>query len=466
MKTPERLIGYIFHGNNEMAFEFDFTHFILNLYPSKSQYRTLTSSSIHNLQDVLEQFKNNWIPHKILIGKGVDNKKIFFSVESLPSNMNGFLSFNVDWYLYGTHGFDEDSIHSLCLRGNTINVFFPPKDPLELNFHYVSNVAEDFSKIDVSISQPNTISCGSYDISDSISATIEIRSSGYCEPLNYQQFVHANSQVLITFNTPINLETALSEIQDLHRLFVFLTYRSDIRLETINLQSFNNSGKQYHSGDLFFPKKEIPPIDGQPNKRIIEYRFLETHICNLIEAIKLKKAYLDHIPSFDSRNIITPNRVVMIFAAFESVFFSYYGKDAGRSNKYIAIKQEITQYLKALQNTKTSQEKKYVGSLLSLIKNHDSSLGKKIEHALQDCLQVMKPFLEEQYSTSDDMSLCNRLNDLRNKLVHGNLSLEIETTHVSDIHILEILIYAIVLKHTDVSDEDSQKALAQLFNLS
>ena len=51
-------------------------------------------------------------------------------------------------------------------------------------------------------------------------------------------------------------------------------------------------------------------------------------------------------------------------------------------------------------------------------------------------------------------------------LVHGNLGLEINPINVPDIQFLEVLIYAIVLKHVGISPEASRTALGQLFNES
>lgn len=465
MQQPERLVGYVPYKGQEVPFEFDFDEFTLFLYPAKE----ITQKSFFAMGDKpYDPSKHEWIPHKKITGTCADNRKVIFSIGNLLASFNSFPAYNVDWYCYGTPGFNHDQITALYFEGDIVDSFYNPKKALDFNVQ-VNPGAEDFSRISVSITPPKTILCGACKITDSINAKIEITTYGIPNALNYSQPIYAKSQLSFTFDSPLDLDTALSVITNLQKFFVFITYRFDVRNQNATLISYNKEGKQVHSSLLAFPKKEIAPIDGNHSKRIIDYDILKEQTGKLIEELNANKILLDQTPTIDTRNSITPGRTAMIFAAFERVVNSYYGIDAGRSDEYKNIKQEFGKHLDDFINSKTGKAKKHATQIKNLFNYFDSSLEQKVKHALNDCFATMSPLLNNKYNdcnTKTIEALCKRLNKLRNFLVHGNLGLEINPIHVADIQFLEVLIYAIVLKHVGISPEASRTALGQLFNES
>ena len=430
LQQPERLVGYVPYKGQEVPFEFDFDEFTLFLYPDKE----ITQKSFFAMGDKpYDPSKHEWIPHKKITGTCADNRKVIFSIGNLPASFNSFPAYNVDWYCYGTPGFNHDQITALYFEGDIVDSFYNPKKALDFNVQ-VNPGAEDFSRISVSITPPKTILCGACKITDSINAKIEITTYGIPNALNYSQPIYAKSQLSFTFDSPLDLDTALSVITNLQKFFVFITYRFDVRNQNATLFSYNKEGKQVHSSLLAFPKKGIAPIDGNHSKRIIEYDILKEHTGKLIEELKLEHVTIDHIPKFEDRNTITPAYIMMVFAAFERVFKSYY----------------MPNILQCKNKEAADQFKK--------------NLRLKLQYAINDCHEIIEPLLREKYTEADRSELCDRLRKLRNNLAHYNFDLTIDAIHVADTRFLEVLIYAIVLKHVGISPEASRTALGQLFN--
>jgi len=75
-------------------------------------------------------------------------------------------------------------------------------------------------------------------------------------------------------------------------------------------------------------------------------------------------------------------------------------------------------------------------------------------------------FLDRKYQGDVEETIENiaeRMSIMRNDIAHGNLDLKIEAIHLSDLGILEILIYVLTLNSLNISVTSIQKAICKLF---
>ena len=157
----------------------------------------------------------------------------------------------------------------------------------------------------------------------------------------------------------------------------------------------------------------------------------------------------------------------MILAAFEGEFKRIYGGDAKRSQAYKDIKLEVVNLLEDYANKHKGKKRKYIVSIAKGIKNSDLSYGDNLLYALEDCKEIMIPFVLKKYDGNyEDIinDVCTNINELRNSIAHCNLDFELEARHLDDIKIVEEMIYVIRLHKLGIETKVIQRAIRDLFN--
>ena len=83
--------------------------------------------------------------------------------------------------------------------------------------------------------------------------------------------------------------------------------------------------------------------------------------------------------------------------------------------------------------------------------------------------KIMMPFVNRRYKgeyADIIKELGARIGVLRNGVAHCKLDFSLEPIHLSDIYIMELLLYAIELKRVGISPFEIQKAISCLFKES
>lgn len=159
----------------------------------------------------------------------------------------------------------------------------------------------------------------------------------------------------------------------------------------------------------------------------------------------------------------------MILAAFEREFRNIYGIDAGRSEPFIKVKTEVVQLVENFCEGKTGKEKDYAADLLRGIKNFSLGYWFNVKYALTDCREIMEVFTLRKYGTPPKPyevlaeEIGRRVGKLRNDLAHDKLDWVFEAVQVTDIQVIEELIYAIRLKNIGLGSDDVMQAIRKLF---
>ena len=59
--------------------------------------------------------------------------------------------------------------------------------------------------------------------------------------------------------------------------------------------------------------------------------------------------------------------------------------------------------------------------------------------------------------------ICNRMSTLRNRLAHGNMSVCIQAIELTDLYIVQVMIYIIRLRSIGMADNDISICINDLF---
>ena len=98
--------------------------------------------------------------------------------------------------------------------------------------------------------------------------------------------------------------------------------------------------------------------------------------------------------------------------------------------------------------------------------NLDNSYAQNVENAIDDCKSIMEPFISANYN--EEMKdvikeLSIRVGEIRNGIAHSKMDFELDAIHLTDIKIIEELIYAIRLKKTGLSEINIKKGINAIF---
>ena len=86
-----------------------------------------------------------------------------------------------------------------------------------------------------------------------------------------------------------------------------------------------------------------------------------------------------------------------------------------------------------------------------------------------DCMLrfiIMEPFIKSKYAGALDVTIeeiCDRMNTVRNGIAHSRLDLNLEAIHLSDLKIIEELLYAMRFQYLHIDSRPIQIGIKKLF---
>ncbi len=468
MKKPEGMVGFVSFEGSRFPFEFDEGQFVLKLYPPDEAAQEKYNSFLHTFKR-LKQFAENaneWIPFEDLTGETGEGYRVCFHVSGDYGSRYGFLSFSVAWYFVCEKEYPDDCIRGFRLRGPEIDAFFPP-DTL---FHYDIQPADGILRarqFSVSAQRQEEADGGSFLLSPDLSARICLSSSAVLT--RSQSPVTSHSAMTLLFSRAVGLPALLHAHEQLYRFFLYVANRANLSLDTAEIFTLTQEGKRRFFGWLCFPAQFAPENSGKACKQIIGFSILGTKTADLLRAVSAGEIGYEHLPhSLDERRSYLVSRLILILAAFEREFRNIYGADAGRSELFAKAKGDIVQLVENHCAGKSGKEKQYAAELLRGIKAFSLGYRFRVEYALRDCCGIMDAFAARKYGTGRPYGelaeeIGRRVGDLRNGLAHDKLGCAFEAIQISDIQVIEALIYAIRLKQLGLEANQIQAAIQKLF---
>lgn len=463
MRKPDRFIGFIEMEGKNVPYEFDADAFKLKLYyPTPDEAREHIFDGFLSFDQSSEK-KHEWIPSDNFIASLAGGNTVIFNVRNSPASFCGYKTYDVNWYyLYSGDKVQADGIR-IC--GREINYFYPPQNALKSSITF-SEDRRKITEMEVHSNGASEIECGSFTIngheihvSGAAVATFHHQSS---TPMDAKSYLYAESM------SSFDLETAIRLVWVLKSFIMYVTYRSNVVFDTIDVFERNEEGLRNYIGVLAFPQEENDESHEKAAERIIGYNKLTEKSALLMKTIQDNQLSFQHLcKSIDDRRHYPSSRIIMLLSAFEREFRNIYGQDVGRSEDYTQLKIEVISCLEQMRSGEHGNRRKYMKQIINLVENSDNNYGENVKKALLDCIDVMAPFINIRYDGQIEeliSDIASRMNILRNGIAHSRLDLEIEAIHLADIRIIEELLYAIRMKSMGFDALLIKRAINDLFH--
>lgn len=466
MIRPERWMGFVTYENVLFPYEFDEESFVLQLYPPSKEVYQQYDNPWRLFKPSTSMREHKWISHICVYGNTAEGYAIIFNIQEDIKLYYGFPSFKVNWYYYHKEDSSEDAIQGFYIEGDEINYFYPASNASHSKIQLDEKRKRIKSATVSAIEMPN-IQCGSFDVVEGIEATVELIEYFNIHPNAKTGPLDFKSRLLVSFSSPTALEIVLKATDCIYRFFRYIAYRKNISLNEIHTFVIDNDGHIKCVGCLIGRGQNEKENHPKASDRIIQYRFIKKIVPDLLGIMMRREIRLDHLcNSIEDTHCYSLSRNIMILAAFEGEFERIYGRDYGRSDSYKAVKQEVIDVLKRLEEIKTGAERRYMKSFIEFVKKKDSSYENRVVHALHDCEAIMRSTICQKYQGSfEDIikGIGKRMNVLRNQIAHCNLEVLVKPTHLNDFKVIEKLIYAMRFKNLGLDDGNSKQAITHLF---
>ena len=467
IQKPKSLVGFIDYNGVNYPFWFDEGTFTLMLFPPTiDEWKETASISFKQLIESLKPDKSHkWIKPIELRGVTSERNRVIFHVEGGRSSYNGFYSHKVVWYFYYTEKLNPKKIQGFRISGTEVNYFFPPQKVLKPSVQF----GDDGKTIqEMSIISGPVISkpCGRYRVAPHTDAQVEVSAYSTIRFFNYTSPIDAASSLKTTFFPPTNLEVLLNAYLYTRCFLKYITYRNNVTISKIDVCSGGNKEQDYN-GILVFKARHSPEDHKKAADRIISYSLLGEKTAKLLTVIKNYKIDFQYLcDSIDDTHHYPMSRVIMILTEFEREFHNIYGMDSGRSDTYISVKSDIVSLVEDYVAAQHGKRREYARQLKKYLEARDNSFAFSLKRALLDCEPIMEPFVNRKYNGSylhnvDELS--SRMGIVRNGIAHSRLDFHFQAVHLSDLKVVEELIYAIRLKYSGINARDIQCAINNLF---
>ena len=467
MNILEEIYGFVNLDNIEYSFFFSQSDYKITLFPPDKD-KWLRDKNFTFLVMGLQPIKHEWIESIKLEGFTAEGFSIIFYVSNDPYVNNGFRSYTVFWVVYHSGKFDFNQINGLRLTGGDIDRFFPAEQVLQTRVKRDDKMF--IEELNVSSKRIDYYPCGKYRIIKNVDAIMEVTAFATIHLNNNEKPISSNSLVRIEYSSGVSVDTVIKTIRHLHQFFYYSFYRSNIMIPDIELFWWDDNKKRNYSGRVLL--NGCPDLDNNKKAKdsVVKYDFWKTNMSKMITDIKNNKIELNHIcESVDKRKSYPPARFFSILATFEREYRNIYGVDKLRSEKYLEEKNAVINLINDYAKSVTGKKKKYIKGFADGIFNLDDSYKDRVLYSLIDCKDIMEPFISFNYNGSyNDVvdGIAFRVGIMRNGFAHSKLDFKVDPINISDIQIIEILLYAMRMKKYSKDTLLIQKSIAELFCLN
>lgn len=456
----EEMTGFAEYDGNSIPFLFRDNRLLL-FPPDEHMQIKQAARAFERWSD---NFKSNqWIPQRYIRGITTKKKTVLFHIPDNPSDDNGFLSFRV----YNACIYSGDEKNGLMFQKLRIgleegNYFYGPSYFWQLCYDErgISDIKPRNGRTDILF--------GKYTYQGvQVKVRLDEKSS-----LAYQEenFLTSSTVVVLETSRLIDFDVALDLIHHIKIMFCYLTRRKNIAIKEIEFWKNGKKGNpaQIYGNILLFDQS-ASETDRHRDRRIIPYSVIKKKADSLLQAIADGELYIEHLPEdISSSSRYNIGEMILNFASFEREFSNLYGKVHGlRSENYYLAQKSACELLEdEAKKIPSKKERKYYRDFTKTIQNSGSSFSAKMSYAIHLHIEDMSSLITSRYGGCDDNiieGICDRLNQIRNSCVHGNLGLRFEAMHISDLRILQVLVYVMRLNSMKVDAKNIKRAIAGIF---
>lgn len=462
MKITEPIKGFTRYRESDYTFTYE--NSALELMPiSMQNWHEESYNRFKEAIQAMDSQGKSWIGCSYINAVTHRNNNIIFYVRNNFTNDNGFLNFCVLYLYEYEREIDNNCIDGFILTGREINSFYNPA-----KIHNISKSYEDGKQkfINTKTRLNNEKVLGSYKYND-IDITISVNTVPTFHIMSHNP-LNAQSSMVFTFSKRQSLKFTINVLKHCRCFFFYICERTNIQFNEIQVFNIENHHYKLNGSIKLCFMKHNDETDINQLHRIIKYRYLKEKVCLLFSAIATDTMYFEHLcPSIKAKDSFGINRIILNFVAFEREFRNIYDDSFVRSKEYTEIKDEVIQYLKELKESNTGNKKRYIKSFIKGFEKQENSYADRMKKALNDCKDILLPFLEDKYKDFEiEMinDISERLGNIRNDVAHGNIDLVINPINILDFYILECLLYAMRLNYIGIETVQIKNAINDLKN--
>ena len=468
-------VGYPRHSNDEKGFlsyldterPFLYCDHTLTIFPATEED---ADNSCDEAERIIFFEKEPPALPSSFTGSTLDGRKAVFLVTENGLLENGVLILEaVTAFFYHDHSIDENNAEQKAIQGFLIsfpelNSFYPP------NTAYSITWEESLDGLDYCVkTKPRSeLSCGMFEY-NKMKINLGIHHEitpvfNACHPLSIQTVLSAECACSID-------ELSIHELLlALNKSFQFLFMRKNIIFPNISLFTLDEKGKRVSIGyvSLFQPKM-IEEKNSPTKMRCIDFGVIGENLSKIIkEYIDQKRVFEEYPDCYDMHRTYGTARNVGNFIAFDA-YYQFYQHKLVRSKKYEEVKKEILTSVEQMKQGAKGDRKKYVEQIHKQLSNIGVGMKEHYKKVFDAHTSIFDDVIRNTYSNVDvgkeKVAISERLNCIRNALIHGHTSYIFQPHDLLDMKLLQIMIYVIRLDNIGISDMQKIRAVARLFNL-
>ncbi len=403
-----------------------------------------------------------------LVGKcnETGRKMIFYPMP------NCYLSYDmstiyIPLYAYTTCLYDRDSIDRVQISCTEIDYIHPVQTVLDKQFDQSQFIKDGSATINIHSFSETTTDKQTFEIDDkkaSVYFGIWRRIGGG----NDEPPLSAYSSIIFEFEPTDNYGFIINLWWIAKKFISYLCYRTNINISTMQLEAPTKDGKHERFATIHFlnQNEESEPETLKAGRYISQQLIAGSEGCILTDIAK-DMLYTRHLPnSYKSGRSINAARFVMLVAAFEWEFSKQYPYGIKKSQAQIDAEKKVCDEIQEKIEESSGKKRKIYKHLLNLVES--GSLQSEIVQVGNDYSSIIDTFGTHLYAINGEKlvysDMGKRLGDQRNAYAHGDLDKDFIGLSLLDLIYLEMILYAMQLKHYGLDDTRIKHAINNLFN--
>lgn len=363
---------------------------------------------------------------------------------------------------------DIEGYDVISFKGKAVNNFYPPALSVEGigSFEYPSDDGSKTIKLKSFFEKSNEIDATIYEKNVKIELTV-------CTPgsigIDSTSLGEISTSFRIIFQEKMPLNDLMKWVLVVKKIFAFLYFRNDILFEEIELWENTDRGLD-RIGNLFLYEKfknDIP----KESKKCVKFLGIKEHFNNLFKILLDEDLNLLCLPKNKQDSwIVSPEKYISTCASFENVFNKRYPNFVNEDQDYLIVKSSLINFLSQRDEEykgKNSKARNWIRKIKSTIERESKNLDHKFNKCFKDYKELLCEFIMDinrRYSITlnDDIDLAGNFSSVRNYNAHGSKT-EYNKESIIAFEFGRVMIYIMVLKEAEFSDEEIKNIIRILF---
>lgn len=394
---------------------------------------------------------------RTLIAHDFTDRIVSFVVDDFPFDNDKMIRFRVKSYMQISEESNLEKIQRIVLSGDIIDHFFPPYMKVQRNLLLETRLVD--IKLENHSSEKFKFTFENHNITVWFQTTIgNIRFQGSDSLPNMNTEMHISSDSPLSFT---QFEKILRIFRDFYKLIYYsreITFDQIQIYPTIGIEKENvGRYKAKDFSDISVDMSKMPGIN------IYDFENVKEDISEILSILCKADMNLNFIARNQlDRNYYSSMRYIETIASFEKNFkacFSDYKID----QKYTDAMKEIQLKIDELTLGKVKTKRAPYDSLRYQINDYNP-LDKRLSYIKKntDFIQAIEDLFGDDLEK--DKKLIKRLNEIRNKIAHGETSIDFGTDDFLRFKFIIVCVYFLVLRRANLSNKSISKLLHKLYS--